>query len=162
MPDILDGVKGELTREFTGMTDMYGISPALMKAYMELFFTLEPLGLSELSERTGYSVSRISQTMHVAENLLDVRRLQRPGSKKIYYECTHDIKLIQKKKIEKSMKQMESIIASLETQIGRLESSKDENAQVIKSHLKELLGFYRKATGMLPKLCLKLMEFKND
>ena len=98
MTDILEDVEREVTEKFMDFTDVLGINPTIMKVYTTLFFSLEPLGLSEIAEKTGYSVSTVCNNVAIAEKLLDVRKIKKPGSKKVFFECQHDISIIERKR----------------------------------------------------------------
>ncbi len=150
MSDVVLEVKRDLTEEFTNMSEFLGINQTMVRIYMTLFFSEEPLGLKEISKETGYSTSTVCNTMNVVEAMMDVRRFQKPGSKKIYFECFHDLKYVQNKKITRAIEQIKSLTQKVEEAQEKLKTSKDPKAEKIKENLKELTGAYGKFMKFLP------------
>ena len=152
MTDILEDVEREVTEKFMDFTDVLGINPTIMKVYTTLFFSLEPLGLSEIAEKTGYSVSTVCNNVAIAEKLLDVRKIKKPGSKKVFFECQHDISIIERKKSKHIKQQMESIIRVLKSSEKKLSKSRDVKTSEILVHIKNRRIAYEKCMLIYEKL----------
>ncbi len=90
-----------------------GLSPTMFGIYMELFLSVKPIGLREIADATGYSVSTVCNNMEAIENLLDVRKFRMPGSKKEYYECQNDLTTIYRKKITCAREVLPRIVEAL-------------------------------------------------
>lgn len=135
MSDITRRVEKDITGEVIRATNLFGIDETPLKIYMALFFADEPSGLSEISEKTGYSISTVSNNMPLLERLCDVRRFSKPGSKKIYWECFHDVDVIQKKKMREAMRTVQNISNAVDRAFEALGNDDSEKARRIESHL---------------------------
>ena len=99
MSKATEKVREKVTEELVGMFGDMGMNPTVIKIYLSVFFAEGPVGLSEISKDTGYSLSTISNTMEIIERMFDVRSFKKPKSKKIYYECHYDIYEIIRKRL---------------------------------------------------------------
>jgi len=145
MSDITDEVEEEFTGKAMKALSMFGIQETPMKVYMAIFFTDDAMGLSEISEKTGYSTSTVSNNLPLLEGLLDIRRFKKPGSKKIYWECQHDVGLIQKKKWREAMKAVKTLMEAIDKAKDKLAKDDSDRAKRIDGHLTE----WRKAYGKI-------------
>ena len=152
MSDVVFDVEEAVTREWMKSMADFGLNPTLMKIYSTLFFATDALGLAELSEKTGYSTSTICQNMDLLKRLTDIREFKRPGSKKIYYECQHNIKLIQKKKLETLAKQVENLVKVLKESEEKLATVDTDEANVKLGYIKELRTEYEKIISLMQKI----------
>jgi DNA-binding transcriptional regulator GbsR (MarR family) len=118
--DKLSGIMGEL-----------GQNPTLTSIYIELFVSPKPIGLKEIASQTGYSVSTVCNALGLLERLMDVRSFKNPGSKKVFYECQHDMTLIFKKKIGENRRITPQIIGLLKEAEDLLGKSSGEEGQEV-------------------------------
>lgn len=65
-----------------------GQSELIGYIYGALFFSEDPLSLGDISELTGYSLSHVSSAMKVLESVGLVRRIKKPGDRKVYFVAT--------------------------------------------------------------------------
>ena len=152
MTEILEDVERDISDKFMEFTDVFGINPTIMKVYTTLFFSLEPLGLSEIAKKTGYSVSTVCNNVAIAEKLLDVRKIKKPGSKKVFFECQHDVGIIERKKSKHIKHQMESVIRVLKSSEKKLSKSKDMKTNEILGYIKNWRIAYEKCMLIYEKL----------
>lgn len=103
----------ELKLKLTNAGSALGLNPTMFDIYMELFLSTKPIGLKEIADATGYSVSTVCNNMEAIENLLDVRKFRMPGSKKEYYECQNDLTTIYRKKVTRAREILPQIIQAL-------------------------------------------------
>jgi len=155
MNEKIDRIKKEVIKEFLDASEVFGTKPTYAKLYMTLFFSLQPLGLKELSKETGYSVSTVSQAMDHIEKLTDVRKFKKPGSKKIYFECLNDICLVFEKKFRQFEKMTDHFVEVLEETEEKLSEEDTEEAQEILGRVRKRRKDYeaiREAMENLPEL----------
>jgi DNA-binding transcriptional regulator GbsR (MarR family) len=152
MSKILEELEKELTEKYVRLSEFYGIEPTIMRVYLTLFLSTKPLGLKEISEKTGYSVSTICNAMEIVERIMDVRSFKKPGSKRIYYECQHDIFLVQQKKLHEAHKQMHSMIEVLTESEKRLEGETELDAIRVKGYLSRAREDFEKLDSMVSNL----------
>ncbi len=128
MSKITDDVKAEITNGYMSLCESFGINPTVGRIYTVIFFSDKALGLDEIAAETGYSVSTISKSMNISENIFDIRRFRNPGSKKVYFECEHSaIAAIRKAFFEvlgKNIEDMARIIDGCEIKLREDESEK--------------------------------------
>ncbi len=91
MSNNINKVKTDITEAYGDILSSMGIDPVISETYFTLFFSDEPMGLDELSTETGYSKSSICNFMKVLEKGFDIEKFKKPGSKKVYYRCQHDL-----------------------------------------------------------------------
>ncbi|MFC2162038.1 GbsR/MarR family transcriptional regulator [Candidatus Altiarchaeota archaeon] len=145
MQETIREVKGDITEHYTKLFEEFGMNPTMIKVYMSLFFSKEPLGLQELADDTGYSVSTICQTADLLEKYVDVRKFKNPGSKKSYYECQHDIKTAMRKKFGGMREMMQDLVRVLKESEEKLKTADDEETKRISGHITKLRKDYEKA-----------------
>jgi hypothetical protein len=96
----------------------------------------------------------------VLERLADIRRFHKPGSKKVYFECPHDLKLIQRNKMYEFTKSIKSMTRTLEESDKKLAKEDNKKAQDIR----RWLGEWKNACGKLNLVAgfmEKVMELKK-
>lgn len=135
MSDLLDKIEGEFTDEYQKIMGSWGISPAVTKAYATLFLAKKPIGLKEISERTGYSISTVCNVMEILERVVDVRRFKKPGSKKVFWECQHDLLLVQQKKFIEADRQIQSIMGLFKDAGQKLEGEKSRESETVRGYM---------------------------
>jgi DNA-binding transcriptional regulator GbsR (MarR family) len=160
MSEVLDEVERDITEKYTRLSQLLGIDPTMEKIYMTLFFSTKPLGLKEISEKTGYSVSTVSNSLGIVERMTDVRRFKKPGSKKVYFECLHDFQLIQRKKMAESQKLIKPLIEEFKSAEDKLEGVKDSEAFEVRQNITQLREGVEKMDKALDKLKI-IFEIKD-
>lgn len=68
-----------------------GMDPLASKIFMILFLEPAEVSMEELAERTGYSLASIHNKMKLLERVGHVKRIQKPGTKKVYYFMEKDM-----------------------------------------------------------------------
>jgi len=148
----VEKTKKELKSSLTRIGSALGINPTMFDIYMELFLSTRPLGLKEISDATGYSISTVCNNMEAIENLLDVRKFRRPGSKKEYYECQNDLTMIYRKKIIRAREILPQIIQALreaEHEIGMEDAAMVERITGRRQDYERLVGILDKMEGSI-------------
>jgi len=147
-----DEVKKEVTDTFTHMFGAHGLSPTISRLYMELFFSDEPLGLRELSDRTGYSISTVCANLDMLEKFADIKKSKKPGSKKIFYECEHDIISTQKKKFSQGKKMIQGMVEQLKTSEEKLSTQETTETKHMREHITKMRQDYEFLDNMFDKI----------
>jgi DNA-binding transcriptional regulator GbsR (MarR family) len=109
------------------------------------FFEPEEVSLDELAERTGYSLASISTTVRELERLGKVRRIKKPGTKKVYVKGEKNmIKSLHdhfSNALENVLKPMEEILPPAIKELKQELKSKDFPKEE-KDHLKKKIEWY--------------------
>jgi len=143
--------EAELAEKVVKLFENQGFNPTMMRVYITLFLSTRPLGLTELSKATGYSVSTVCNIVEILERTMDVRKFKQPGSKKIYFECAHDLVLIHRKKMEASTKEAQSMIGILKEAEELLKDDKSPEAVMKREYIIKLRTGYEQ----IHKMCHK-------
>ena len=155
MSNVVEEVERDITERYMKLSEFIGIDPTMVKVYMAIFFSTKPLGLKDISDKTGYSISTISNSMNAVERMADVRRFKTPGSKKVYFECLHDFQLIQRKKMQESQKLIRPIITEFKMAEEKLAKEKDPEAIRVRENILQL----RKGAEKMDKVIDKINSF---
>jgi len=137
MSSLVDSVKKEVEEGYIKFMDYFGMKPTFMQLYLAVFFAGKPIGLREIAKETGYSISTVSNSMEVIERLTDVRSFKEPGSKKRFYECQHDIMLIQRKKLQEAHNSMIPLIELFKKAEETLINENDPETVKIRGHIRK-------------------------
>lgn len=78
-----------------------------------LFIEPEEVSMDDLSKRTGYSLSAVSTSMKLLEGTGMIKRIKKPGSKKVYFYMEKDLISL----FSSALKRMEVSIASLKEKV---------------------------------------------
>lgn len=163
MSEIIQEVKGDITDVYSQIFEDLGINPTMIQVYMEVFFAEEPIGLQEIAKGTGYSMSTICKTMDFLERMTDIRKFKKPGSKKIYYECMHDIKKAMRKKVGEQRQIIKQLLSVLAQSEAKLKASGDERDVAVSAHVTKLKKDYEKVDKLLGLLIsMHLIRDKDE
>ncbi|MFQ5887428.1 MAG: GbsR/MarR family transcriptional regulator [Candidatus Hydrothermarchaeales archaeon] len=90
-------LRSEIIDELAKVSEKWGLSGVFGRIHGVLIFSNKPMSLDEISKGSGYSVSSISQSIRLLENIGNVKRTKVPRSRKVLFEAERDIsKNIQK------------------------------------------------------------------
>jgi DNA-binding transcriptional regulator GbsR (MarR family) len=82
-----------------------GITDSLMlDIFGRLLIEPEPIAMEELAKKSGYSLASISNKVKVLAPVMHIKRIKKPGSKKIYLYMEKDILKVWKEAIGKKEK----------------------------------------------------------
>ncbi len=151
----IDHAKESLTATARDIARSMGKNPLHAEIYFTLFFSHEPLGIKEIAEKTGYSTATINQNMGLITTFIDVRQFKKPGSKKLYFECTHDpekILLANHQLFLLILQNIQRMIRALKNAEEQIKKTPSEDAQSHLQHIKELRQTYEKAEAVYTDL----------
>jgi len=106
-------IKTEIVDSMTRVVENWGLTGVAGRVYGVLLFSNGPMSMDEISKASGYSVSSICQQIPLLENMGNVKRTKRPGSKKVYFEAEHDISRLLNKRIRHGLEH--TTIPTIET-----------------------------------------------
>ena len=154
-------IRKEVADTYLKNHEELGSYNTLINIYYSLFFCPRPLGLDDISKLTGYSKSTVCTAMDLVERLMDVRKFKRPGSKKVYYECTHDTFLIHQKRMQEMRKQIPQLVDVLRSSEDRLKDETAPEAVQIRDFLKERRESYERFDHMFDEIKSKICQFRQ-
>lgn len=157
MPDAAEEVEQEITEAVANMFKRFGADPTMIKIYMPIFFAEEPVGLKEISEKTGYSVSTVCNTMEILERLFDIRKYKKPGSKRIYFECRHNLMEAMSKGAYESKKALDMMMNKVEEMEKKLEGEKTDKSKRYLGYIRKIKDDYAEY-GMMMDYVIKIHE----
>ena len=63
----------------------------LMELFARIYLEPEPIAMEELAKRTGYSLASVSNKVKILSPLMHIKKIKKPGSKKVYLYMEKDI-----------------------------------------------------------------------
>lgn len=91
---------------FATVAETIGYSPLHGKIIGVLLLEARPVSLTRLAKETGYSVSMISLSLDFLEVMEVVKKVKKPGDRKLYVELKGDLLSILKKAIVTRVKKV--------------------------------------------------------
>jgi len=155
MSEIADRVEDKIKEEYGRHFAQFGLKPTMMDIYLTIFFAGEPVGLQEISEKTGYSVTTVANTLPIVEQICDVKSYKKPKSKKIFYECQHNALEIFKRKMKYQLDTMKDIVKLLSECEQELSGEKDAKAVRHQKSISKLLKDYETIASRLERFMEK-------
>jgi DNA-binding transcriptional regulator GbsR (MarR family) len=90
---------------FAGVTQSFGLDPLSSRLVGMIFIEPEAVSMESLAEKTGYSISSLSNKLRTLESMKMVRRVKRPGTKKSFYFIEKDVYAIIRRKLQSMLDQ---------------------------------------------------------
>lgn len=85
----------EIERDFVSVLQKAGMAegmdPFITKLFAISYISPKDLSLDEIAEKTGYSLASISNKMKILRNIGLIKKIRKPGSKKIYVKVEKNI-----------------------------------------------------------------------
>jgi len=123
-----------------------------------LFIEPREVALEELSERTGYCLSAVCTSMKMLVRTGIIRRVKKPGSRKVYFFLEKDILAI----FRQSMKTMEGSMSLLKTRLPQIiEKYRTEKSESSRNELRVVEEYYTDVVAM-EGLFKKIQEMFDD
>ncbi len=86
-----EALEKEILESFAGIAETIGYSPLHGKIIGILLFNEKPISLSHLAKETGYSPSMISLSLDFLEVMGVVKKIKKPGDRKLYVQMEGDL-----------------------------------------------------------------------
>ena len=136
--------KEEVIEFVSELQKMKGCDELPSKIIGMLFIEDKEISMEQLAERTGYSLSAVSTTMKILIKSPAIKKLRKPGSKKLYFYMEKNIGKIIIETLENTTeKVMKSAIHKMPKLIENYKKEKPEN---YKKDVIVLEKYYRQLT----------------
>lgn len=162
MPEIVNEVEQDLINAYTKISGEFCAHAVFAELYFKVFFSAEPIGINELAEETGYSISTVSNTMKALETMLDIERFKKPGSKRVYFMCNHNMMEVAERNIKSKVDFMGVIIQTLNASEGKLKKSVDPAAKDTLEKVHNLKDDFEKIETMMEDLLIMHQRIDNE
>ena len=73
--------------------------PLLMELFARIYIEPEPIAMEELAKETRYSLASVSNKVKILSLSMHIKKVKKPGSKKVYFYMEKDIMNIWKENI---------------------------------------------------------------
>lgn len=158
------GPKEEFIQLMTDNVKVNGFSDLTSKIIGILFAEPDEISLEELSKRTGYSLSSISTEVKITERMGLVKRIKKPGSRKVYFSVERDfmktvLELIKKKQeniVLKSKGILPGIIKNYKSK--KLSKKEKKELRVVEDYYKTILA----AEKLFEKMMEMFIKYKME
>jgi DNA-binding transcriptional regulator GbsR (MarR family) len=142
-------IKEKIYSAFANIAKSLGYSEVYGRIIACLIIHEEPVSLSEVAQQTGYSPPMVSLSIDFLETVGMVKRVKRPGDKKLYLQSSGNLLDGLKKVI------LVKIQNSVSTSLKEFEEYRKELKELKKKESKNLL----KAIDLLEKEIKKMDEY---
>ena len=104
-----------LDQEFVEMYKDIGMrqglnNPLLTMIFAHIFIEPEDIAMDELARRTGYSLASVSNAIKLLDTMAPIKKVKKPGSKKLYLRVEKDFSKMFRESIEKKEQLMITLI----------------------------------------------------
>jgi DNA-binding transcriptional regulator GbsR (MarR family) len=145
-------IKEKIYSAFANIAKSLGYSEVYGRIIACLIIHEGPVALSEVAQETGYSPPMVSLSIDFLETVGMVKRVKRPGDKKLYLQSSGNLLDGLKKVI------LVKIQNSVSTSLKEFEEYRKELKELKKKESKNLL----KAIGLLEKEIRKMDEYVKN
>jgi len=154
----MEAIEEEFTKFFKLLAKTYGMGDLQATVLSVIYLEPSEVAMEEISKKTGYSLASISNTMKMLEGAGIVRRIKKPGTKKVFFYMEKDlIKLnIQKIKaayesiINPGKKMLPQIIEKYSGKVEDRESR--QKLHIIENYYHQMIQFDELLRDMSKKL----------
>ncbi|MCK5282835.1 MAG: hypothetical protein KAK00_05485 [Nanoarchaeota archaeon] len=115
--------------------------PLLMTIFAKLYIEPEPVAMEDLAKETGYSLASISNKIRMLEPMLQIKRIRKPGTKKLFLYMEKDFLKIWKDAL---LKKQEYVVNNVKEKMPPILKDYKEKAKSSrdKKKLKVMEGYY--------------------
>lgn len=148
----------DVMKLFESISIAYGMDIVTSKIGSIIYLEPEPIALDELANRTGYSLSSVSNKIKKLSRLMPITKSRKPGSKKIFVSIEKKIFKILKIQLQKSR---EIEIIPIKNKLPRIikdfkkqaKTEKDKKKiKILEQYHKDVLKFDTIMNKMLKRL----------
>ena len=156
----MKSIEKEFIDFYIGVGRTWGLDTLSSKLIGILYLEPEEICIEELAKKTGYSLPSISNKMNFIETMGIVKRIKKPGSKKLFYFMEKDaIKVarmhfekIYESEIEPAKKLMPKLLDKYKK--VNLNNEEKKKLEIIKNYNKQMLN--------IDKVYSKLNEYFDE
>ena len=85
----------ELNKEFieylSMMAKSFGLNDLMVKVFAILYIEPEEIAMEDIAKKSGYSLASICNTIKMLENMGAIKRIRKPGTKKVFFYMGKDM-----------------------------------------------------------------------
>lgn len=150
----MENPEEEVVQAFERSAELYGMSPSYGRIYGVLYFSEEDVTLDELSDKSGFAKSTVSNSMNDLENLMLVERIpSKDSTRKVYFRAREDFEEIMQDLIEKKFqKEAELMLEAIESSKSKVDSSKQPEKYRKLKNLEKMYSKGQKYMNLFTKL----------
>ena len=157
----MKSIEKEFVDFYINVGKSWGLDTLSSKLIGILYLEPKEICIEKLAEKTGYSLASISNKMRFIESFGVIKRIKKPGSKKVFYYMEKDaIKLAQmhfEKIYEAEIMPAKKLMPELLDKFKKVNLNNDEKEKykIIKNYNKQILDIekvFHKLTSYLDEL----------
>jgi DNA-binding transcriptional regulator GbsR (MarR family) len=154
----MDEFDREVMEFMTRLGRAYGLDDLSAKVIGLLYTEPEEIPMEDIAKRTGYSLASISNTMRMLETIGMVRRMKKPGTKKVFFYMEKNLAKLNVMKlnavINNFVKPTQDILPPLmEEYTGRVKDERSKKRlKLVENYYKQLLEFEKITKGWIDDL----------
>lgn len=133
----MDKIDEDFKNVFMSVGKMFGFNHLTGSLVALLYLNPKEIAMDSLAEETGYSLASVSNSLKTLESLGIVRRIKKPGTKKIFYYMEKDL---------------------LKLNIGKIVAARENLLKPLKMKLPEMIKKYKGIKDIRTKEKLKSVE----
>jgi DNA-binding transcriptional regulator GbsR (MarR family) len=133
---------------FQEMARGQGLTDSLMtEIFARLYIEPEPIAMDDIAKKTGYSLASISNKVKLLGPLMHIKRIKKPGSKKVFLSMEKDIFSIWKaalvKKEEFVVKRVKDKMPAIIKEYKEKTKTKQDQKRIIilENYYKQIIKF---------------------
>lgn len=156
----MKSIEKEFVDFYIGVGRTWGLDTLSSKLIGILYLEPEEICIDELAKKTGYSLPSISNKMHFIETMGIVKRIKKPGSKKLFYFMEKDAIKVARMHFEKIYEA--EIIPAKKLMPKLLDKYKKVNLNNEEKKKLEIIKNYNKQMLNIDKVYSKLNEYFDE
>ena len=144
----MEELNKRITELFQDMGQGQGLNDdLLMTIFSTLYLEPEPIAMEDLVKKTGYSLASISNKTKMLSPMVNIKRIRKPGSKKIYLYMDKNILSIWKDMLLKKEEHVvnrvkEKLPAILKEYKNKVKTAEDKKKlEIMKNYYGQVLKF---------------------
>ena len=143
----METLENEFTQFMVKVMEGMGFEILSAKLFSITFLGPDEVSLDELEKKTGYSPASVCNKMNLLEHIGMVKRIKKPGTKKVYYYADKDFSEMMKFKINMALeKEINPAKEELPKIIGKyqsrsLTSTEKRRIEKVKNYYSQIMKF---------------------
>ena len=151
----MEGIEKEFVDILAESGRMQGMDPLLSTIFARLYVQPEEMAMEALAKDTGYSLASISTKVKLLEAFGMVRRVKKPGTKKVFLTAQKDILEMWKQQLMKKERVLFRLVKEKMPSI--IEKYKERKKPQEKEKLAQVENYYKQIL-LLEKVLKEMVE----
>ncbi|MBN2251783.1 MAG: hypothetical protein JW724_06895 [Candidatus Altiarchaeota archaeon] len=145
----MDELDEEFVEFFRGMGKSFGWNDLTLRIVAILYIEPEPIAMTDIIRKTGYSPASVSNTMKFLENLYMIERIKKPGTKKAFFHMEKNLAKLNKQKLTAARNVMirpvkERLPAIIKKYGNRkLDGKSKKKLEIVRQYYDQIIDFER-------------------